>query len=452
MGPAEGGRVASITGVPGDLRVWYLGAASGGIWKSVDSGATFRPVFDSMPVQAIGALAVAPSKPSIVWAGTGEAWAIRDADLFGDGVYKSSDSGATWTNIGPRRDGPHSAHHRASDESRHRVRLRARPRDGPAAGARRLPHDRRRQDAGSRCCSSTRTPAVPGLTMDPKNPNVLFAGTWEVVMHTWAMFSGGPGSGIYVTRDGGTTWKKVEHPGLPKSPLGKIDVAVAPTNSKRVYALIQTADQGSLWRSRRRRRVVAAWSTISVLSLAAPATTSTSRCRAATPTRSSSRTSSFFRSTDGGKTFVEVPWGGDNHDIWIDPKNPNHFGLTNDAGARLTTDHGKTFQSVALPIGQMYHVAVDNQMPYWVYGNRQDNGTMRGPSTAPEGATATRGIAAGAGRGGRGGGRGNDCDGRRGGAVDAARIAARVDTAAARLRRATAATRRTWCAPRILRR
>ena len=112
--------------------------------------------------------------------------------------------------------------------------------------------------------------------------------------------------------------------------------------------------------------------------------------------------SSFFQSKDGGKTFADVPWGGDNHDIWFDPKNANHFGLTNDAGARLTTDHGKTFQTVALPIGQMYHVAVDNQIPYWVYSNRQDNGTMRGPSTGQEGATATRGIAAGAGRGGRG--------------------------------------------------
>src|SRR5512133_248239 len=100
MGPAEGGRIAAITGVPGDPRVWYVGAASGGVWKSVDSGATFRPVSDSMPVQAIGALAVAPSKPSIVWAGTGEAWAIRDADLLGDGVYKSTDSGTTWTNMG----------------------------------------------------------------------------------------------------------------------------------------------------------------------------------------------------------------------------------------------------------------------------------------------------------------------------------------------------------------
>src|SRR4051812_33797353 len=105
MGPAEGGRVSAITGVPGDLRVWYLGAASGGVWKSIDSGATFRPVSDSMPVQAIGAIAVAPSKPSIVWAGTGEAWAIRDADLMGDGIYKSTDSGTTWVNMGLREAG-----------------------------------------------------------------------------------------------------------------------------------------------------------------------------------------------------------------------------------------------------------------------------------------------------------------------------------------------------------
>ncbi|HEX3865693.1 MAG TPA: hypothetical protein VHV78_03035, partial [Gemmatimonadaceae bacterium] len=236
------------------------------------------------------------------------------------------------------------------------------------------------------------------------NPNVLFAGTWQVVMHTWAMFSGGPGSGIYMSHDGGDTWKKAESAGLPKPPLGKIDVAVAPTNSKRVYALIQTADQGSLWRS---NDGGASWAVINhqrpligragyYIHLEVSSGNADEILVA---------NSSFFRSTDGGKNFADVPWGGDNHDIWIDPKNPNHFGLTNDAGARLTTDHGKTFLSVSLPIAQMYHVAIDNQIPYWVYGNRQDNSTMRGPSTVPEGATATRGIAASFGRG-RGGGRG----------------------------------------------
>src|SRR4029078_12826968 len=150
--------------------------------------------------------------------------------------------------------------------------------------------------------------------------------------------------------------------------------------------------------------------------------------------------SSFFRSMDGGKSFTEVPWGGDNHDIWIDPRKPDHFGLTNAVGARLTNDHGKTFQAVVLPIAQMYHVATDNQVPYWIYGNRQDNGTMRGPSTAPEATTATRRIAAGAGRGGRRGGRGgaDTTTGGRGGRggrgtpvrgdTSAARVAARGGT------------------------
>ncbi|MEP6495326.1 MAG: sialidase [bacterium] len=404
MGPAEGGRISAVTGVPGDARVWYLGAASGGIWKSVDSGATFRPVFDSMPVQAIGALAVAPSKPSIVWAGTGEAWAIRDADLFGDGVYKSSDSGTTWTNMGLAETG--------------RIqRIIVHPTNpnivfvcalGRATGPQEERGVYRTTDGGKawkHVLSVDANTGCSGLTIDEKNPQVLFAGTWEVVMHTWAMFSGGPGSGIYVTRNGGDTWKKVEHPGLPKSPLGKIDVAVAPTNSKRVYALIQTADQGSVWRS---DDGGVSWAVINhqrpligragyYIHLAVSSGNADEILLA---------NSSFFRSTDGGKSFAEVQWGGDNHDIWIDPKNPNHFGLTNDLNARLTTDHGKSFLQVVLPIAQMYHVAVDNQTPYWVYGNRQDNGTMRGPSTAPEAGTQTRGIAAGNGRG-RGGGRGN---------------------------------------------
>lgn len=405
LGPAEGGRFASITGVPGDNRVWYVGAASGGVWKSVDSGATFRPVFDSMPVQAIGALAVAPSKPSIVWAGTGEAWAIRDADLVGDGVYKSTDSGTTWTNMG-------------LPESGRIQRILVHPTNpdvvyvcvlGRATGPQQERGVYKTSNGGktwTRSLFVDENTGCSGLTMDAKNPSVLFAGAWQVVMHTYAMYSGGPGSGIYVTRDAGATWKRVESPGLPKSPLGKIDVAIAPTNSKRVYALIQTADQGSVWRS---DDGGTSWTVINhqrpligragyYIHLAVSSGDANEILVA---------NSSFFRSRDGGKTFEEVPWGGDNHDIWIDPKNPNHFGLTNDASARLTTDHGKTFQAVSLPIGQMYHVAVDDQTPYWVYGNRQDNGTMRGPSTAPEATQSTRGIVAGAGRGrGGGGGRG----------------------------------------------
>ena len=255
-----------------------------------------------------------------------------------------------------------------------------------------------------------------GLALDVKNPNVLFAGMWHVIMHTWAMYSGthDPGDGVYVSRDAGDTWKRVVDPGLPHPPLGKIDVAIAPTNSRRVYALIQTADQGAVWRS---DDAGVTWKAVNYQRalIGRAGYYINIKVSSGNADEILIANSSFFRSTDGGKNFVEVPWGGDNHDIWIDPRNPNHFGLTNDLGARLTTDHGKSFQSVALPVAQMYHVAVDTQVPYWVYGNRQDNGTMRGPSTGPEGATAARGIAAGAGRGGRGGGRGNaDSTGRGG--------------------------------------
>ncbi len=407
LGPAEGGRISAVTGVPGDNRVWYVGAASGGVWKSVDSGATFRPVFDSMHVQSIGALAVAPSKPSIVWAGTGEAWAIRDADLIGDGVYKSTDSGTTWANMGLAETGriQRIVVHPTNPNIVYVCAL------GRATGPQ---HERgvyRTTDGGKtwkQVLFVDENTGCSGLTIDPRNPRVLFAGAWQVVMHTWAMFSGGPSSGIYVTRDGGDTWKRVESPDLPRPPVGKIDVAIAPTNGKRVYALIQTAEQGSVWRS---DDAGATWKVVNHQRalIGRAGYYINIKVSSGNADEILIANSSFFRSTDGGKTFAEVPWGGDNHDIWIDPKNPGHIGLTNDAGARLSTDHGKSFLTVTLPVAQMYHVAVDDQIPYWVYGNRQDNGTMRGPSTAPEATTGTRGIAAGVGRG-RGGGRGAAAD------------------------------------------
>ena len=382
MGPENGGRIAAVSGVAGDPRTWYLGSASGGVWKSSDSGHTFVPVFDSMPVQAIGALATAPSEPGTVWAGTGEAWAIRDADVMGDGIYKSTDGGKTWTNMGLRETG--------------RIgRIIVNPTNsnivfvcalGRATGPQQERGVYRTTDGGK---SWTRVLFVDdgtgcsGIAMDVNDPNVLFAGMWQVVMHTWAMFGGGTSSGLYVTRDGGGTWSRITDPGLPKSPLGKIDVAVAPTNSNRVYALIQTADQGSVWRSDDGGRTwkVANW-----------ARTLIGRAGYYVNIKVSSgnadeiliANSSFWQSTDGAKTFKEVPWGGDTHDIWIDPKNPDSFALTDDAGAHITLTHGKSFTSVNLPNGQMYHVAVDNQVPYWIYSNRQDNSfPMRGASDSP---------------------------------------------------------------------
>jgi len=198
-------------------------------------------------------------------------------------------------------------------------------------------------------------------------------------MHTWGEFSGGPGSGIYVSHDGGTKWTRLEEHGLPHSPLGKIDVAVAPSNSNRVFALIQTKDQGSVWRS---DDAGEHWKAINYQR--ALIGRAGYYIRLAISPRSDNEiyvaNSSFHRSLDGGENFKEVPWGGDTHDIWFDPTNADRFVITDDGGMSITNVHGQGFHRVTLPIGQMYHVDVDNQIPYYFYSNMQDDGNMRGPS------------------------------------------------------------------------
>ena len=380
IGPTVGNRVASVAGVPGDPNVYYAGAASGGVWKTTDGGGRWLPIFDKEPVAAIGSLAVAPSDPNVVWAGTGEAWAIRDSDVMGNGVYKSTDAGKTWTRMG-------------LDATGRIGRVIVNPRDannvfvcalGRTTGPQQERGVYRTTDGGKnweRVLFVDENTGCSGLAMDPHNPDVLFAGTWQIVMHTYGEFSGGPGSGVYMSHDGGTKWTRIEGHGMPKPPVGKIDVAVAPTDSERVYALIQTKDQGSVWRSDdggenwrvvnwQRPLIGRAGYYIRI---------------AVSPGNEDEiyvANSSFFESIDGGETFKQVPWGGDNHDIWVDPKNPDRFALTNDGGLLITTAHGRGFNRVTLPIGQMYHVAVDNQIPYDVYSNMQDDGNMRGPSTS----------------------------------------------------------------------
>ena len=423
LGPVVGNLVASIAGVPGDPSTYFAGAASGGVWKTTDGGIRWAPVSDSMPVAAIGALAVAPSDPSVVWAGTGEAWAIRDSDVIGDGVYKSVDAGRTWTHMG-------------LDETGRIGRILVHPTNadvvfacatGRITGAQQERGVFRTTDGGQhwdRVLFVDENTGCSGLSMDMKNPRTLFAGTWQVEMHPWAMLSGGAGSGIYKSTDGGATWsrlgpalsatpvlrqaqddRRVEGPvlservslrqalddrrveGLPRSPLGKIDVAVAPTDSNRVYALIQTRDQGSVWRSDdggANWRVVN-WSRELIGRAGYYIHLAVSPANADEILVSNS---SFFQSVDGGQTFRSVNWGGDNHDIWWDPKDADRFAITHDAGITITTQHGRSDRRVQLPIGQMYHVSVDNQVPYYVYSNMQDDGTMRGSIIAAEGTGA----------------------------------------------------------------
>src|SRR5262245_58666319 len=203
LGPVVGNRVASIAGVPGDPSIYYAGAASGGVWKTIDGGLRWTLISDSMPVQAIGALAVAPSDPSVVWAGTGESWAIRDSDVIGDGVYKSVDAGRTWTHVG-------------LDETGRIARVLVHPTNpdvvfvcatGRLTGPQREKGVFRTTDGGQhwdQVLFVDEKIGCSGLSMDAKNPRTLFAGTWQVEMHPWAELSGGPGSGIYVSRDGGS--------------------------------------------------------------------------------------------------------------------------------------------------------------------------------------------------------------------------------------------------------
>jgi photosystem II stability/assembly factor-like uncharacterized protein len=378
VGPAVGNRIAAVAGVPGDASVYYAGAASGGIWKSTDGGNRWTPIFDKQPVAAIGALAVAPSDPSIVWAGTGEAWVIRDSDVMGNGIYKSSDAGKTWTNMGLPESGRigRIVVHPSNPDVVFACVL------GRATGPQQERGVFRTTDGGQhweRVLFAGENVGCSGLSMDPHNPRTLLAGLWQVEMHTWGEFSGGPGSGVYVSHDGGTKWTRIEEHGLPQAPLGKIDVAVAPTNSNRIFALIQTKDQGSVWRS---DDAGDHWKAVNYQR--ALIGRAGYYIRIAVSTGSDNEVyvanSSFHQSLDAGENFHEVRWGGDTHDIWIDPANPDRFVITDDAGLIITSVHGRGFHRVTLPIGQMYHVAVDNQIPYYFYSNMQDDGNLRGPS------------------------------------------------------------------------
>jgi photosystem II stability/assembly factor-like uncharacterized protein len=424
MGPESAGRISAVVGIPGDTQTYYAGAASGGVWKTTDGARTFEPVFDAQPVQAIGALALSESDPRIVWAGTGEAWAIRDSDVMGDGVYKSTDAGKTWTHMG-------------LDDSGRIGRIIVHPANpdvvyvcalGRATGPQPERGVFKTTDGGrtwQRSLFVDENTGCSGLSIDAGDPNVLLAGTWQVELHTWIENSGGPGSAVYLTRDGGTTWTKLAN-GLPRSPLGKIDVAIARSDRKRMYALIQTADQGSLWRS---DDGGSAWRVVSWDRTLIGRAGYYIRIdvNPANADEVLVANSNFHRSLDGGQTFPIYTGGGcgDCHDIWMDAKNPDHWIATGDGGMGITTDHGRTFNQIALPIGQMYHVATDNQVPYWIYSNRQDDGTMRGPSDSPVAVSnvpsyaGAIGVGSGlpdtAGRGGRGGRGGGGGRGGRGG-------------------------------------
>ena len=377
-GPQQGNRVSAFAGLPGDDNTYYAGAASGGLWKTTDGGNDWSPVFDKQSVAAIGSIAIAMSDPNLIWVGTGDPYVIRGGSVPGDGVYKSQDAGKTWQ-------------HRGLDKTGRIARVLLNPSDpnevyacaeGRDTGPQQERGVFRSMDGGvtwQRVLFVDENTGCSGLNFDPQNPRTLFAGMWQVVMQPWGFFSGGPGSGVYVSHDGGATWKHLVGHGLPHSPLGKIDVVVAPTDQNRVYALIETRDQGSLWRSDDGgdQWKAVSWDRTLIERGGYYGTLAVS------PTDENKifvANSTFMVSPDGGYTFQATDWGGDNHDIWWDPKNPKHFAITFDEGIDITTSAGSGFQYVTLPVGQMYHVAVDDQIPYEIYTNMQDATTMRFPS------------------------------------------------------------------------
>ena len=392
IGPV-GNRVAAVAGVAGDPSVYYAGAASGGIWKTTDGGVHWQPIFDDQPVQSIGALAVAPSDPNVVWAGTGEAW-IRSHISIGNGIYKSTDAGKTWQHLGLENTGriARVVVHPTNPDVVYVAAM------GHSYGPQQERGVYRTTDGGKsweRVLFVDENTGASDVVMDPNNPRILLAGMWQLVIHTWGRESGGPGSGIYQSTDGGTTWKKLTGNGLPTRPFGKAGLAMARSNSSRIYALIETGDgvpwhgqetdRGELWRSDDGGDN---WRVVSFdrqLSCRQPYYTRV----AVAPDRDNEAyflCASFSKTLDGGATTVDVPFGqspgGDNHDMWIDPGNGDRMVVGNDGQVSISTNRGRTWYRQQLPIAQMYHATVDNQIPYYVMGNRQDGPSSRGPSNS----------------------------------------------------------------------
>ena len=379
IGP-PGNRTAAVVGVPGDPLVYYIGASSGGIWKSTDGGTNWEPIFDDQPAQSIGALAIAPSDPCVVWAGTGEAF-VRSNISIGNGVYKSTDAGKTWMHVGLEKTG--RIGRVAIDSSDPDTVFVAAM--GHCYGPQKERGVFRTKDGGKTWEHVLFVDENTGcfeIAMDPSNPRILFAGMWPLVIHTWGRFSGGPNGGLWKSTDGGDTWNRLTGHGLPDPPIGKAGIAIAPSNPQVVYALIETGqpNRGVLWRSNDGGDN---WRLVSYNRLLNERPHYASRVMVSPADEDEVyfAANSQSRTLDGGYTSETVPWSGDCHDMWADPKIPDRMMISDDGGVIITLNRGKSWHRINLPIAQMYHVAVDNRIPYYVYGGKQDGPAYRGPST-----------------------------------------------------------------------
>lgn len=384
IGPAGmSGRVAAIDVAPDDRNVIYVGTASGGVWKSVNGGMHWRPVFDRQDVHSIGALAVSPVNPSVVWVGTGEG-NVRNSVSVGRGVYRSRDAGRTWEHLGL-----------AGSERIHRIVLHPRDPDvayvaalGRAWGESSERGVFRTRDGGKswqRVLYVDERTGAADLVMDPSNPDKLFAAMWQFRRWPWFFESGGPGSGLYLSIDGGESWRQATAgDGLPAGELGRIGVAVAASDPRVVYALVEAKDSvllrsddgGYTWKAVNEKIDVSD----------RPFYYADLRVDPERPNRVYRLASLTDVSIDGGRTFETlIGWNKlhpDHHALWIDPRDGAFMINGNDGGLGISHDRGESWRFVTnLPLAQFYHVRYDMDLPYNLYGGLQDNGSWRGPSS-----------------------------------------------------------------------
>jgi photosystem II stability/assembly factor-like uncharacterized protein len=388
IGPYRGGRALAVAGIPGNPNTFYFGAAAGGVWKTSDAGATWQPLTDGTPIASVGALAIAPSDHNVIYVGTGEA-APRGDMTYGDGVYRSADGGKTWSHVGltdSRQIGALIVDPRSADT----VLVAA---FGHAFGPNTERGVYRTTDGGKSWTKVLYHDAETGaidVAFDPNDPGIVYAALWQARRQPWNFSSGGPGSGLYRSTDGGLTWTHLQGNGLPEGILGRIHVSVSPADSRRIYAMIE-AHAGGLFRSDDGgvhwarvsddgRLTQRAWYFSTVL--ADPKQVDTVYAE----------NTGLFRSTDGGKTFELLPARhGDHHGLWIDPGDPERMIESSDGGASISFDRGKSWTTQAnQPTAAFYHVAVDNRFPYHLYGAQQDNSSIAIASMDDAGAIVQR--------------------------------------------------------------
>ena len=381
IGPFRGGRVLAVAGVPGEPNHFYFGSVNGGVWESLNAGRTWKPIFDNVPVGSIGALAVAPSNPKVIYVGTGEA-DMRSDIAQGHGVYRSSDGGKSWRLVG-------------LSDSQQIGRIQIDPRDANVVYVAALGHPYgpnaerglfKSTDGGKHWTKVLGPDASTGaidVVLEPGNPSVVYAALWQTRRTPWNIYppSHGPGSGLYRSSDGGAHWTHLVGNGFAAAP-GRIGIAVAASQPSRVYAMVD-ADSGGLYRSddrgdhwKRTSSDTRIWQRgwyFGGVTVDPQNADEVYVCN-----------TNLYRSVDGGKTMVPIEGdatGDDFHVLWIDPEHPARRILGTDQGAVVSVDGGHSWSSwYNQPTAQLYHVSTDDRFPYWVYGAQQDAGAVGLPS------------------------------------------------------------------------